>query len=80
VAARPNIYGRPATFPLFSLLSLLLSSPLSQPPHLGDKLESFWPHGLAAPTTYLGRLATPWLPYKRVAKGSLVLHSISSQA
>jgi hypothetical protein len=31
----------------FSLLSLVLSSSLSQPQHLGDKLESFWPHGLA---------------------------------
>jgi hypothetical protein len=29
VATRPMIYGRPATFPLFSLLSLLLSSYLS---------------------------------------------------
>jgi hypothetical protein len=74
VAARPNIYGRSATFPLFSLL---LSSPLSQPPHLGEKLESFQPHGLA---TYLGWPATPWLPYKRAAKGSLVLHPTSSQA
>jgi hypothetical protein len=56
VATRPNIYGRPATFPLFSLLSLLLSSPLSHPLHLGDKLESFWPHGLAAqPPTLVGR-------------------------
>jgi hypothetical protein len=36
--------------------SLLLSSSLSQPPHLGDKLESFWPHGLAArPPTLVGR-------------------------
>jgi hypothetical protein len=41
VAARPKIYGWPATFPLFSLLSLLLSSSLSQPPHLEDKLERF---------------------------------------
>jgi hypothetical protein len=48
VAARPKIYVWLATFPIFSLLSLLLSSYLSQPPHLGDKLESFWPHGLAA--------------------------------
>jgi hypothetical protein len=36
-----KIYDRTATFPLFSLLSLLLSSSLSQPPHLGDKLERF---------------------------------------
>jgi hypothetical protein len=48
VAARPKIYGWLATFPLLSLLSLILSSSLSQPPHLGDKLESSWPHGLAA--------------------------------
>jgi hypothetical protein len=48
VTARPKIYDRPATFPLFSLVYLLLSSSLSQPPHLGDKLVSFWPHGLAA--------------------------------
>jgi hypothetical protein len=41
--------------PLFSLLSLLLSSYLSQPPQLGDKLESFWPHGLTArPPTLAG--------------------------
>jgi hypothetical protein len=31
-------------------------------------------------TTILGRLATSWLPYKRVAKGSLLLHPTSSQA
>jgi hypothetical protein len=30
--------------------------------------------------TYLVRLATPWLPYNRAAKGSLVLHPISSKA
>jgi hypothetical protein len=56
VAARPKIYVRPAAFPLFSLLYLLLSSSLSQPPHPGDKLESFWPHGLAArPPTLAGQ-------------------------
>jgi hypothetical protein len=55
VAARPKIYGRPATFPLFSLLSLLLFSSLSQPPHLGHKLENFWPHGLdGRPPTLVG--------------------------
>jgi hypothetical protein len=48
VATQPMIYDWPSTFPLFPLLYLLLSSSLSQPPHLGDKLESFWPHGLAA--------------------------------
>jgi hypothetical protein len=30
--------------------------------------------------TIFGRPATPWLPYKRVAKGSLLLHPTSSQA
>jgi hypothetical protein len=56
VAARPKIYGRPATFPLFSLLSLLLHSSLSQPPHLGDKFESFWSHGLSVRSpTLVGR-------------------------
>jgi hypothetical protein len=56
VAAQSKIYGQLATFSLFSLLSLLLSSSLSQPLHLGDKLESFWSHGLAArPPTLVGR-------------------------
>jgi hypothetical protein len=56
VVARPKIYGMPATFPLFPLISLLLSSSLSQPPHLGDKLESFQPHTLAAqPPTWASR-------------------------
>jgi hypothetical protein len=32
------------------------------------------------PTTSFGRPATPWLPYKRVIKGSLLLHPTSSQA
>jgi hypothetical protein len=32
------------------------------------------------PATYLGRPATPWLPDKRAAKGSLVLRLKSSQA
>jgi hypothetical protein len=73
VATRPKIYGQPTSFPPFPFLSLLLSSSLSQPSHHGDKLESFWPHGLAA------RSATPWLPYKRTAKESLLLHPTSSQ-
>jgi hypothetical protein len=30
------------------------------------------------PATILGHIATPWLPYKRVAKGSLLLHPTSS--
>jgi hypothetical protein len=79
VTARPKIYGRPATLLLFPLLSLPLSSSLSQPPHLEDKLESFWPHRLAAwPPTLAGR---PHLgsPYKRAAKGNILLHPTSSK-
>jgi hypothetical protein len=34
----------------------------------------------SCPATYLGWSATPWLPYKRAAKGSLVLHPTSSHA
>jgi hypothetical protein len=48
------ICGRPATFPLFSLLALLLYSALSQPPHLGDKLESFCPHGFVVRSPTIG--------------------------
>jgi hypothetical protein len=32
------------------------------------------------PATILGRPTTPWLPYKRVAKESLLLHPTSSKA
>jgi hypothetical protein len=70
LSVRPKIYGRLATFPLFSLLSLLLSSYLSQPLHHGDKLKSFWPHRLAArPPTLAGR---PHLgsPIKRLPRGA----------
>jgi hypothetical protein len=70
VAAQPNIYGWLATFPLFSLRPLLLYSSLSQPPNLGDKLESLWPHDLAArPPTLAGR---PHLgsPIKGLPKGA----------
>jgi hypothetical protein len=66
---RPKIYGWLATFPLFSHIYLLLSSSLSQPPHLGDKLESFWPHGLAArPPTLAGR-SHLGSPIKRLPRG-----------
>jgi hypothetical protein len=68
VTAQSKIYGQLATFSLFSLLSLLLSSSLSQPLHLGDKLESFWPHGLEAwphlgsPIKGLPRGASSFIP------------------
>jgi hypothetical protein len=62
--------GHPATFPLFSLLSLLLSSPLSEPPHLGNKLESFWPHGLAAQPPTLASRPHLGSPIKGLPRGT----------
>jgi hypothetical protein len=44
MAGRPKISGRPTTF---SLLSPPLSHSLAQQPHLWDKVEGHWPHGLA---------------------------------
>jgi hypothetical protein len=70
VVARPNIYGRLATFPLFFLLSLLLSSALSQPPHLGDNLESFWPHGLTTHPPTLPGWPHLGSPIKGLSKGA----------
>jgi hypothetical protein len=43
---------------------------------IGELLATWAGH----PATYLGWLATPSLPYKRAAKGSLILHRISSKA
>jgi hypothetical protein len=80
MAGRPKIVGWPATFSLLSFVPPL-STPLAQPPHVWDKVEGQWPHELAGrPATILGRPTTTWLPYKRVAKGSLLLHPASSQA
>jgi hypothetical protein len=70
VAARQKIYGRPATFSLFSRLSLLLPSSLSQPPHLEDKLESFWPHGLAARPPTLASQPHLGSPIKGLPRGA----------
>jgi hypothetical protein len=58
--------------PLFPLSSPLTSS-LSQPPPLWCIMEEQWTHGLAA-WPPLGA------PLKGLAKGSLILHPISSQA
>jgi hypothetical protein len=38
-----------------------------------------WRPSMASRQKIGGRSATPWLPYKRVAKGSLLLHPTSSQ-
>jgi hypothetical protein len=70
VAARSNIYGRSATFPLFSLLSLLLYSSISQPKHLVDKLESFWPHGLAGRPPNLAGWPHLGSPIKGLSRGA----------
>jgi hypothetical protein len=59
-----------ATFPLFSLLSLLLSSSLSQPPHLGDKFESFWPHELATRSPTLAGRSYLVSPIKGMSRGA----------
>jgi hypothetical protein len=44
MAGQPKIDGRPTTF---SLLSPPLSPFLAQPPHLWDRMEGLWLHGLA---------------------------------
>jgi hypothetical protein len=78
MASQPKNGGRPAT------ISLLSSFPLNYLPFsstttpLGQSLGTLatW---AGRPVTILGRPATPWLPYKRVAKGSLLLLPTSSQ-
>jgi hypothetical protein len=53
IASGPNIGGRLATF---SLLSPPLSPSLAQPPHLWDRIEVLWPHGLSTqPPSLAGR-------------------------
>jgi hypothetical protein len=52
MAGRPKIGGWLATFFLF-LLSPSLSPSLTQPPHLWDKVEGHWPHGLATQPHFL---------------------------
>jgi hypothetical protein len=62
MAGVPKISGWPATF---SLLSSPLSPSLAQPPHLWDKMEALWPHGLAArPPSLAG-----WPPLASPVKG-----------
>jgi hypothetical protein len=53
MVGRPKIGGWPATF---SLLTPPLSPSLAQPPHLWDKMEGQWQHGLAVrPPSLVGR-------------------------
>jgi hypothetical protein len=77
MAGRPKIGGRPATFSLlsfFPLHYLPLSSTTTPLGQNGGALAT-WAVGSA---TILGQSATPWFPYKRLAKGSLLLHPTSS--
>jgi hypothetical protein len=62
----PSFSPFPSTISLFSSTT----TPLGQN---GGALDTWAGH----PTTILGRPATPWLSYKRVAKGSLPLHPTS---
>jgi hypothetical protein len=75
---RRSMAGRPLSpfFPPFPSTISLYSSTTT---HLRQSLGALatW---ASRPATILGWLATPWLPYKRVAKGSLLLHPTSSHA
>jgi hypothetical protein len=78
MAGRPNIGDRPATF------SLLSSFPLHYLPLYLNHDTFEQSRGAMAtwagrPATILGQSTTSWLTYKRVAKGSLLLHPTSSQ-
>jgi hypothetical protein len=75
---RPSMAGRPPS-PSFSPFPSTISLFSSTTTPLGLSLAALatW---ASRPATILGRPATPWPPYKRVTKGSLLLHPISSQA
>jgi hypothetical protein len=79
MANRPKNGGQPATFSLFPPFPSTIShfSSSSTPLVQSRGAMATWAGRLA---TILGRPATSWLPYKRVAKGSLLLHPTSSQA
>jgi hypothetical protein len=64
---------------LFPLSSPLTSS-LAQPPPLWCIMEELWPHGLAARQPTIVGWPPLGAPIKGLAKGSLFLHSTSSQA
>jgi hypothetical protein len=72
VAGRPS----PLSFSLFSSTTLSFTSTTTTLGSNGGALATW----AGRPAISLGWPATPWLPYKRVAKGSLLLHPISSQA
>jgi hypothetical protein len=81
MVGRLKIDGQSATFSLLSCFppfpsTISLFSSTTTP--LGQTFGALatW---VGRPATILGWSTTPWLPYKRVAKGSLLLHSTSSQ-
>jgi hypothetical protein len=77
MAGRPKIGGWLATFSLLSSFTLhypRLSSTTTPLGQNGGALDTWAGH----PAIILGRPATPRLPYKRVAMGSLLLHPTSS--
>jgi hypothetical protein len=75
---RPSLADRPPSpsFPPFPSTISLFSSTTTPLGQNGGALAT-WAARLA---TILGRPATHWLPYKRVAKGSLLLQPTRSQA
>jgi hypothetical protein len=78
LASRPKwVAGRPTppSFSLFSSTTLSFTSTTTTLGNDGGALATWAGH----PTTSLGWPATPWLPCKRAAKGSL-LHPTRSQA
>jgi hypothetical protein len=78
MASPLKIGGRLATFSPF-LHSPPLSPSLARPPHLWDRMEGLWPHGLAAqPPSLTG--GHPLAPLLNGCKGRLLLHPTSSQA
>jgi hypothetical protein len=59
------------SFPSTIFLFISTTTPCGQ---IGELL-AIW---AGRPDTYLRRLDTPWLPYKRTGKGSLLLHPTSN--
>jgi hypothetical protein len=77
MAGQPKIGCRPAIFTLlfsFPLHYLPLSSTTTPLGQNGGALATW----TGRPATILDWSANPWLPYKRVAKGSLLFHPTSS--
>jgi hypothetical protein len=72
MASQPMIGGRPATFSSFL--------PFPSTIYLFSSTTTPLEQNRGALATWAGWPANPWLPYKRVAMGSFLLHPTSSQA